>query len=171
MNLRPCSRQSEVLELLARGHWPHACPADLRSHLAGCHSCADLLLVTHTFQRSRVAATAQAKLPAPGAIWWRAQLRRRSAAVERVGRPILGAYLFAMAITVLVAAVAVISQARHGLRWLDWLAQPQFADLHIQSLNPFTALNPGWNLTVLIPIFATLALLGAVAVYLAAERQ
>jgi hypothetical protein len=168
MNFRTCSRQPEVLDLLARGHWPHACPAELRSHLAECQSCANLLLVTQTFQRSRAAAAAQAQLPAPGAIWWRAQLRRRSAAVERVGKPIFGAYIFAMGIAVLVAAVAIISQARH---WLDWMAQAQLADLHLGFFNPFTALNPGWNLAVLIPIFAMLALLGAVAVYLAAERQ
>jgi hypothetical protein len=130
-----------------------------------------LLVVSQTFQRSRAAAVAQAQLPAPGAIWWRAQLRRRSAAVERVGKPIFGAYVFALAVTVLVAAAAVISQARHGLRWLDWLAQPQFDALQLQSFNPFTGLDPGWSLTILIPIFATLALLGAVAVYLAAERQ
>ena len=171
MNFRTCSRQPEVLDLLARGHWPHACPAELRSHLAECQSCANLLLVTQTFQRSRAVAAAQAQLPAPGAIWWRAQLRRRSAAVERVGMPIFGAFVFAMGIAVLVAAVAVISQARHGLRWFDWLSQTQLADLHLQSFNPFTALNPGWNLAVLIPIFAMLALLGAVAVYLAVERQ
>jgi hypothetical protein len=171
MNFRTCSRQPEVLELLARGHWPHACPAELRAHLADCKSCANLLLVTRTFQHSRAVAAAQAQLPAPGAIWWRAQLRRRSAAVERVGKPIFGAYVFAMAVTVLVAAIAVITQARHGLRWLDWLGQTSAADLHLGSFNPFTVLNSGWNLTVLIPIFAMLALFGAVAVYLAAERR
>ena len=168
MNFRTCSRQPEVLDLLARGHWPHACPVELRSHLTECHSCASLLLVTQTFQRSRATAVAQAQLPAPGAIWWRAQLRRRSAAVERVGRPIFGAYIFAMGIAVLVAAVAIVSQARHGVRWLDWMAQSQFDAFHLQSFNPFTAPNSGWNLAVLIPIFAMLALLGAVAVYLAA---
>jgi hypothetical protein len=171
MNFRTCSRQPEVLDLLARGHWPHACPTELRSHLAECPSCANMLLVTQAFQRSRADAVATAQLPAPGTIWWRAQLRRRSAAVERVGKPIFGAYVFAMGIAVLVAAVAVISQAHHGVRWLNWLAHSQFDALHLQSFNPFTALNPGWTLAVLIPIFAMLALLGAVAVYLAAERQ
>jgi hypothetical protein len=171
MTLRPCPRQPEVQELLASGHWPHACPAELRAHLAECRSCADLALVTEAFQRSRAAAAAQAQLPAPGAIWWRAQLRRRNAAVERVGKPILGAYVFALSMTVLVGAVFAVTQARHGIRWLDWLGQSQDSTTHFQWLNVLMLWNPGWSLTVLIPVLATLALLGAVAVYLGAERR
>jgi hypothetical protein len=171
MTLRPCPRQSEIQKLLASGHWPHACPADLRAHLADCRSCADLLLVTQAFQESRAIAAAEVRLPAPGAIWWRAQLRRRNASVERVGKPIFGAYVFAFSMMVFVAAALAISQARHGLRWLDWLGQSQGAALDLQAFNPLTLLNAGWSLAVLIPILATLALLGAVAVYLAGERQ
>lgn len=171
MSLRPCLRQSEVKELLVRGHWPHACPAELRAHLGACRSCAELVLVTQAFQQSRAAAAAEAKLPAPGAIWWRAQLRRRNAAVERVGKPILGAYLFALAITLLAAAAVAVSQARHGLRWLDWLGQSQSAALRVESFSPSALLSSGGGLMVLIPVLATVALLGALAVYLAAERQ
>jgi hypothetical protein len=171
MSLRPCIRQSEVKQLLARGHWPHACPAELQMHLAECNSCAELLLVTHAFQQSRATAAAQAKLPAPGAIWWRAQLRRRNSAVERMGKPILGAYVFALAITLLVAATLAVSQARHGVRWLDWLGQSLGAALHWQSLSPSALLNSASGLLVLIPVLATVAVLGALAVYLTAERQ
>jgi hypothetical protein len=155
----------------ASGHWPRACPPELRYHLAGCRSCADLALVTQAFQQSRATAAAQAQLPAPGAIWWRAQLRRRNAAVERVGKPILGAYVFALSMTVLVAVVFAVSQARHGFRWLDWLGQSQNSVAHFQLFNPQIVSNFGWGLTVLVPVLATLAVLGAVAVYLGAERQ
>ena len=171
MTLRLCSRQPEVVELLALGHWPHACPPELRAHLADCRSCADLLLVTQAFQRSRASTAARAQLPAAGAIWWRAQLRRRNAAIERVGKPILGAYVFALSITVLVAAALAITQARHGLRWLEWLGQSQLAALHIETFNPSAMLGSVWSLAVLIPVLATVALLGAVVVYFAAERQ
>jgi hypothetical protein len=171
MTLRPCPRQPEVQELLVRGHWPHACSVELRSHLAGCRSCAELTVVAQAFQRSRATAAAQAQLPAPGAIWWRAQLRRRNAAVERVGKPILGAYVFALSMTVLVGAVFAITQARHGIHWLDWLGQSQDSATHFQWINALMPWSPGWSLTLLIPVLATLALLGAVAVYLAAERQ
>jgi hypothetical protein len=171
MTLRPCPRQPEIQELLASGHWPHACPPELRSHLAGCRSCADLTLVTQAFQLSRASAAAQVQLPAPGAIWWRAQLRRRNAAVERVGKPIVGAYVFALSMTVLVAVIFAISQARHGFRWFGGLGQSQNSVAHFQLFNPQIVSNSGSSLTVLVPILATLAVLGAVAVYLGAERQ
>ena len=160
MTLRACARQTEVQQLLERGHWPHACPADLRAHLSGCRWCAELVLVTRAFQQSRAAAATQAKLPAAGAIWWRAQLRRRNAAVERVGKPIMGAYVFALSITVLVAAVFAISQARHGLRWLE----------AGESFKPSAWLSAGGSLMVLIPVFAMVTVVGAVVVYIAAER-
>ena len=170
MTLRPCTRQSEVQQLLEQGHWPHACPAELRAHLWECRLCAELVLVTQAFQKSRATAAAQVKLPAPGAIWWRAQLRRRSAAVERVGKPIMGAYVFALSVAVFVAAAFAISQARHGLRWLDWLAQSGSSS-QVESISPSTWISAGGGLVVLIPVFAMVALVGAVVVYIAAERQ
>jgi hypothetical protein len=171
MNLSPCSRQLEVQEMLTSGHWPDACPLDLRAHLTECRSCGELLVVTQAFQQSRTTAAAQVKLPLAGAIWWRAQLRRRNAAVERVGKPILGAYVFAISTTILVAAAFAISQARHGLRWLEWLGQSGSAAPHAESLSSSAWLSSGGTLMILIPIFATVALAGAVAVYLAAEKQ
>ena len=166
-----CARQAEVKDLLASGHWPHACPAELRAHLTGCRACAELLLVTQAFQRSRAAAAGAVELPPPGVIWWRAQLRRRNAALERVGRPILGAYVFALAIVLLVAAVGFISQARHGLRWLDWVNWLDWNGQPCESFNPAAWLSAGGSLVVLIPVFAMVALVGAVVVYIAAERQ
>jgi hypothetical protein len=163
MTFGPCPRQSEVL--LKQGHWPNACPAELHAHLSECRACSELVMVTQAFQQSRAAAAAQVRLPAPGAIWWRAQLRRRNVAVERVGKPIFGAYVFALAVTVLVAATFAISQARHGLRWLNWVGQPG------ESFNPATWVSAGGNLVVLIPVFAMVALVGAVVVYFAAERH
>jgi hypothetical protein len=165
MTLRTCPRQTEVQQLLAQGHWPHACPPELRAHLGDCRSCAELVLVTQAFQQSRAATAAQVKLPAAGAIWWRAQLRRRNAAVERVGKPVLGAYVFALAVVVLAAAMFAISQARHGLHWLDWVGQPS------ESFNPAGWLSAGGSLLVLIAVFAMVALVGAVVVYVAAEKH
>lgn len=167
MTIKSCSRQPEVRALAENGHWPHACPADLRTHIGECRACADLLLVTAAFRQSRAAAAAQAQLPAPGAIWWRAQLRRRNAAIERVGKPMLGAYLFALAFTVVVALCVAVGVASHRFRWFDWLG----SGLHADSLSFSARLASGGSLTILIPVFATLALVGAVLVYLSAERQ
>lgn len=171
MTMRPCARQSDVKDLLDSGHWPHACPADLREHLDGCRSCSEFLLVTQAFKQDRAAVAAKPQLPAAGAIWWRAQLRRRNAAMQQVSRPILGAYVFALLMLVVVAGVVAVSQAWRGAHWLDWISQSQMEDLHLQPFNPLTLLNLGLSGPVLIPVIATIALLGAVVVYLAAEKQ
>jgi hypothetical protein len=166
MMLRPCTREKELAEVLARGGWPDGCAPDLRAHAGACRSCGDLVLVTEAFQKARSGAIGAASVPSPGSLWWRAQLRRRTAAVERIGRPILGAQIFALTTCLLVAAVFLASQARRGIGWLTWLEQlPQAGVLHLDVLSPSTLFGSGWSL-LLIPVLATLALLGGVAVYL-----
>ena len=175
MTLRPCSREAEVKTLLNSGHWPHACPAELRAHAAGCTACANQVLITQAFREARAISAHAVQLPPPGVLWWRAQLRRRNAAVERIGKPILGAQIFAIAITLLIAAGVVLSQARHGLHWLAEL--PQSPTFNLSSLLP--AMNPdtlNWlkfdlTLPYLIPAVAVLALLSGLVLYLATEKQ
>jgi hypothetical protein len=176
MRLSACPREKEVKELLQRGQWPQACAAELCAHVEACRSCGELVLVTSAFQQARAQATGAAKLGSPGVLWWRAQLRRRNAAVERIGRPILGAQIFALAVNLILAVVFVVWQARHGLAWLTRLEQlPQAAAIHLDSLWPSMVTGSGWssllNPMVMIPAAATLALLGGVVVYLASEKQ
>jgi len=172
MTLRPCPCEKEVAELLARGQWPGGCAPELRAHVSGCRSCGDLVLVTETFRRARAEAAGVARLASPGAVWWRAQLRRRNAAIERVGKPILGAQIFALAINLFMVVGLLAWQARQGLRWLTWLEQlPQAGSLELGKLWSSALLNSGWSLMVLIPAAATVALLSGVVVYLVTEKQ
>ncbi len=181
MMLRACPRENEVKELVERGQWPQACPPELRTHVNCCRSCGDLVLVTAAFQCARTEASGVAKVGSPGVLWWRAQLRQRNMAVERIGRPILGAQIFALAVNLLLAVVFVVWQARHGLAWLTWLEQlPQDAAMHVDSqwlasLWPTDLFGSGLSSVlspmVLIPAAATLLLLGGVVVYLASEKQ
>jgi hypothetical protein len=172
MTLSACPREKEVIDLLARGHWPQACPADLRAHVDSCRSCAEHAFVTQAFQQARADASAAANLASPGVLWWRAQLRRRNAAVERVGKPILGAQIFALAVALVVSVVFVISQATHGLRWMSWFEELQPSQpLHIQTLWQSGVLSSGWSLMILIPALATVVLLGGAIIYFASEKQ
>lgn len=172
MTFGPCVHEKELAALLALGHYPHACPPELRAHVELCRSCADLILVTRAFQTARAQTAAVANLASPGLLWWRAQLRRRNAAVERIGKPILGAQIFALAVNLLLVGGFIVSQATHGIQWLPWLEQlPQSQSLHFEVLWPSALFSAGWSFTVLIPVLATLALVGGVAVYLVSERQ
>ncbi len=174
MTFSACSREKELADVLAKGQWLHACPQDLRNHVTACRSCADLVLVTSAFQGARHNSIASAHLPSPGVLWWRAQLRRRNAAIERVGKPILFAQVFALSMILLLGLGLVVSQARHGLNWLSWLdrfPQLQFGSLDLQALWPSALLTSGWSLMLLIPVLATVAVLGGIAVYLASEKH
>ena len=166
--LNGCPREKEVKEVVERGQWPAAISPELASHLRECRACADLALVTDTFQRARASAAGPQNAGAPGLLWWRAQLRRREAAMERIGRPILRAQIFALALNAAVAVAFVAWEATHGVEWLSWFGQPgQVGGIGALVNAAFS----GWGLMVTIPALATVALLGGAALYLAAERQ
>ena len=182
MMLRSCPREKEVKELVERGQWPVAAATEpeLRAHVSGCRSCSELILVTEAFQKARAATIAAATPGSPGLLWWRAQLRRRNAAVERIGRPIMGAQIFALAVNLVLAIGVTVWQAHHGLSWLTWLEQlPQTATLQFDSQwlsslwasnSSGTGLDSLLSPIMLIPAAATLALVAGVVVYLTSEK-
>lgn len=166
MTLRTCPREKELAGLLHNGYWPHACPVELQQHVAACNACRGLVAVTQAFRRERAAASAQPHLESPGVLWWRAQLRRRNTAIERLSRPLLGAQIFAVVLTLVAAGAFLATQIRQGAAWLGDL--PRI--LHFAALLPPAWQNsPGAGLAlVLLMIFAALA--GGAAVYFASDR-
>jgi hypothetical protein len=174
MRLSCCPREKEVKGLVERGQWPVAAETtpELRAHVSGCRSCNELVMLTMAFRQARAEAAGEARIGSPGVLWWRAQLRRRNEAVERISRPILGAQIFALAVFVVLAVGVVVWQARDGVAWLARVQQlPQAAELHLGTLWTYALTGSGWNWIVLLPAIATLAILGGVVVYLAAEKQ
>jgi hypothetical protein len=172
MKLTSCSREKELRDLIAAGQWPAACPPELHTHVAGCRSCGELVLVAEAFRSARAATIAAAKPVPPGVLWWRAQLRRRNAAVERLERPLIGAQIFTVAVALLAGVgFAAAAAARNG-GWLAWLQQlPQDAALHWDNLRSNVLTDPTWSWTILAPAAATLLLLTGIAIYFATERQ
>jgi hypothetical protein len=181
MMLRSCPREAEVKALIERGQWPQACAPELRAHVANCRQCSELALVIAAFQRARNQAVGSAKLGSPGLLWWRAQLRRRNVAMERISRPILSAQIFAVAVNLVLAAAVAVWQAKHGLAWLSWLQQlPHSVNAHwFSSLLPANLFNADLSSgtgsllapAVLFIAVSVLALIGCVAVYFASEKQ
>ena len=165
MTFRNCTCEKELTQALKAGHWPESCAPELRAHVESCAACSDLVLVTQIFQRAKSELVQEAPVGTPGLLWWRAQLRRRNAAAERVSRPITIAETFALLLTVSVAAVFVASQYKHGLNWASWGLTPSRA-LHLLSAG-----SADWHLALLIPAAGLLILLSCVVVYLVTERQ
>lgn len=162
-----CARERELSELLRQGYWPKACSDDLRAHVASCRSCSDLVLVTGTLQAARKETAELPRLEPAGAIWWRAQLRRRNAAIEKMARPILGAQLFAFAVTLVLLAAVLVWQAGNIGVWIQNLPNA----LNLGALVPASLADSSTPLWIVIPIVASVALISGVVVYLVSEKQ
>jgi hypothetical protein len=180
MNLGTCQHAAEVRQLLERGHWPQSCPAELRAHAATCRTCGEVILLTETFRGARAASLPTPQLPPAGVLWWRAQLRRRNAAVQRINKPILGALMFSFSVTLIVAFLFAFSQAKQSWLWFashgagraGWFASvSQSPAFHFQSLLPLTSIMSSGSLMYLVPGVALLALFSGVVLYLASDKQ
>jgi hypothetical protein len=169
MTFRTCSYENELAQALKHGHWPEGCGPELRAHVDACGSCSDLVLVTQTFQHARSESERTAVCGSPGLLWWRAQLRRRNAATERVSRPITIAQIFALFVYVFVGVVFVASQYRHGLHWASWWSE--LVPPRVVHFLPIGSGQVDWNLLLLISGCGVLALLSGLVVYLASEKS
>jgi hypothetical protein len=173
--MKPCRHEAEAQAVLRRGHWPDACDPELRKHVETCDRCASQLLVLHAFQKTRAEAVHVARMGHPSLLWWRAQLRRRNDALERVSKPITTAQIFALCISIVTAVALLGSQMRKGVDWSSWLpaswlpASPAFS--HFDALSFFASVRTDWGLILLLTGFGTLVLLSAVVLYLASDRS
>lgn len=161
-----CTREREVAELVERGQWPHACPKDLRDHAAGCRVCAEVVLIKQVLRREKTEAMARPTLPSASALWWRAQLRRRNEALEKIARPILGAEIFATLMLVVVALCGLGWEWRRGIDWRAW-----FGSLHLDALRPTSLANFEGSLWFVVPVLAALAVVSGLVVYFVSEKQ
>ena len=169
MTFRTCSREKDLEQALKDGHWPQGCGPELRTHVESCASCSDFVLVTQTFQRARSESEQEAPSASANLLWWRAQLRKRNAATERVSRPVTFAERFALFVYVVVGLVFVASQYRHGLHWASWWSE--LAPSRALHFLPAGSGQIDWNLLLLISGLGVLALLSALVVYLASEKS
>lgn len=106
-----CPFEQDVLDAVASRRWPAKAGEDLRAHVAACESCADLASVAGALLHEEEAAYADARVPAPAAVWHRAQLRAREEAVLAATRPIG----FVQGVAFACAVAAVIAAAVWGL--------------------------------------------------------
>lgn len=161
-----CIHEREVGTLLQRGQWPQASPQDLLQHAKICRACTERITVHQALQHERTDAMAQPRLPSPSAIWWRAQLRKRNQAIERISRPILGAEIFAFFISAVVGVCGFAWALRRGIHPTAWLGA-----LHFEALRPDSLPNLQGSLAFDMILLAAVALVGGVLVYFASEKS
>ena len=172
MTFRSCTREREVRELLLRGQWPQAAGEELRAHAAGCRTCTDVALVMEALLAVKSQSANAANPGSPGVLWWRAQLRRRKAAMERIDKPIVGAQIFAFGITILIAGVFAVSQVRRGAPWLSWFGElPRAVSDYFAGLWTSASAMPVWGLALGLAGLAAVAVLSGVVLYLDRQRR
>jgi len=173
MTLTTCPHEKEIRQCIANGQWPDACPPELRAHVSACRACGDLALVSAAFQQARAQALAAARPVPPALVLWRAQLRRRNAALERIGRPLLGAQIFALVSALTAVAGFAGFEARRGANWLTWSFWHEWfvSATHANTLSSASATGAGWNWVLLASVVAAFALLGGAAIYLVNDKQ
>jgi hypothetical protein len=169
MRFGACQYEKDLAELLKRGQWPGLAAPEMRAHVAECGMCRDLVAATQAFQRERAAASMHARLESPGVLWWRAQLRKRNAALKQVNRPLVAAQVFAVALGVVAAVACLMFAARTGAAWLR-LVMELPAALHIPEMLPKTWQDTPAPWLVLLSV-AVLALMGGAFVYKASEDR
>jgi hypothetical protein len=170
MSFGMCNREKELAQALRAGHWPNACTDELRAHVAACNACSQRVLLAQAFRRERAIASAQPRLDSPGALWWRAQLRRRNAAIQSINRPILGAQVFAVAVALIAAAVFLVSQLRNSVGWLAWIADAPRA-LHLQALLPQSMQNATGVALLVGCLLAVVAIAGGFAALASSDKR
>jgi hypothetical protein len=177
--MKPCPHEAEVQAILRQGHWPEACDRELRQHIQTCRSCSEQLLLLHAFHAARAHAMQAAPIELidhPNLLWWRAQLRRRNQALQRVARPITTAQIFALCISILAAAALLRSQLASGFNWSSWLPQSSWlpessSASSFNALSFFTFTTTDWGLFLPLLGLGTVLLLSAVVVYLVSDRS
>ena len=163
-----CPREADTI----RAAWSEGTSASpgprldqpLVDHIADCQTCAEIAALATTFREERDVAFANARPPAAGVIWWRAERRAREEAARKAASPVS----FVHAIAIGCAAAALVAILGLGLdsvpanligwwRSLAWPGPPVDAMVAALSTLP---------LGVLV-LMATTLLLAPIALYFA----
>ena len=106
-----CHNEQDLLDLLAAGKWPSQCDEELRAHVRECPGCADLVLVAGALLEDGSALWSDVRVPASGAVWWRAQTRARRERAREAASPVTVAQIVGASAALLVLGVGLWAAA------------------------------------------------------------
>jgi hypothetical protein len=160
-----CGREADVLDAIAAHRWPGRVEPELRAHVAGCESCADVAEVASAIGMDYDAALGETVvLPPAHLVWLRAQARARAAAARQAARPVavMQALGFASATGLVSLAIGFVAYwvwARS--EWL--LAMPTIDSIGLDSM--------GFAIRGTLLAIGLWLVLAPVAVYLVASDE
>lgn len=157
-----CARTAEVREMLRLGHWPQAAEVELAEHVRACRKCSEMVLLTQAFGAAKTNAMTEARVEPPALVWWRAQLRRKYEAVQRVERPMRVQMLVVLAV-VCVGLGLAFRLSGGANAWRAWMSAGAGAVVRsgVGSLG----------LGLMVASAVALAMMAGLAVYLTMERK
>ena len=167
-----CEREQDVLDALAARRWPDRCDEELRTHVATCGICEDVVVVAAAFCDDHESAWGEARVPPSSQVWWRAQMRAREEAARAAARPIafIQGVAASLAIWLIVTAVRAVPLPFPSIS--DWYARVNESAQALAAVVPdvsrIAAALPG-GLVFLLVIGASL-LLAPVAMYLGSRN-
>ena len=154
--LAECRREAEVVAAVGAGRWPSAVDTALVEHVHTCTVCSEVLAVAEVMAPLERETLADARIPSPGQVWWRAQVRARHEAHRAAALPLLAAQgLGAAAVLGLVAAL------------ISWQWPSLVAATGSWVLRPVAALDLGVAAWLGV---AMAAVLGPLAIYAAVKE-
>jgi hypothetical protein len=144
-----CLREQDVLDAVVAGQWPDRASDELRSHVAACEICSDVVDVVGPLLDDRDNAPHDAHIPSSAVMWWRAQMRARQEAAREAARPITVAQVVASAAAAVFAVVALVALSPWLRAWVFNLGDTGPIELPRLSI-PATLLAQGWLLPALV---------------------
>lgn len=142
-----CPREQDVINAIVIGRWPDRCDETLCAHAAECSVCKELVEVTSVMRLDQEGMRDEMSLPSAGQVWWRAAIRARLEASERVARPM--SWIFGVSLACAAGlTIAVVQLLWSPMRvafgspnpeaWAAWLAlEFNRLLLTLTSLGPF----------------------------------
>jgi len=107
MTAAECSREQDVINAIVTGRWPDQCDESLCAHAAECAVCKELVEVTSVMRLDRDGLHKEMSLPSAGQVWWRAAIRARLEASQRVAQPMSWIFGISLACAAGLAIAAV----------------------------------------------------------------
>lgn len=168
-----CTREPEVLDALAAGGAAGDWSGELRTHVAACAICSDIVTVALPLLQEHHAAVEGAHPPSSGIVWWRATMRARQEAAQAATRPITVVQGLALAasaalfVMLLSAAAPTLSGWFGGLSTFSGIGELlTLPRVELPSLMPTTGTG-----LLLVGACVVCLLLGPLAVYFATDDE
>ena len=147
--MKTCPQKTEVEQAVRSGQWPLGCAAELREHVSSCEQCAHEARLLSAFATTRESAMRTAPAQSAGLLWWRAQLRRRHEAMERLERPGLAIPTATIAASTILL-IAVLATAWKRIDWSRLTAACAPAGWNVWMVTAVAALLCGFALVAAI---------------------